>query len=229
MNREPNEGESVNHEPSDGLPPDGTAVDGWPVRLSGITETIVATRGPDGRWNQAALGLDAGDGPDGSIARGSVEAVTARTFGRTRTRRNLAAGRPAYVQFTTDPLDFVEAALGVFETDEPVLGSTSAWSRVDATEDARRTEGGTEVVEWSLRPRESAVRERRVPTLRRGRSAVIEATVPASRLDVDDFDDGDLLAELERLEAVVDAAGDDRSSVAFERIDDLVGWRDRLE
>ena len=52
----------------------------WPVDLRGVTESIVATLGPNDRWNMAALGLHAPDD--------SGEPVTATTWGNTRTRRN---------------------------------------------------------------------------------------------------------------------------------------------
>lgn len=214
---------------SAGVEPDGERVEGWPARLAGVTETVIATEGPNGRWNQAALGISPPeDGPD-AIDRGSDSAATARTFGRTRTRRNLAAGRPASVQFTRDPLDFVEAALGVYETEAPILESADAWTRVDVEEQGRTDDHGTEVVEWSLEPIESGARERVVPTTDRGRAAVIEATVHASRLDVDAFDEGELLDRLAWLADVVDAAGDERSRTAFDRVDEHVGWRDRIE
>jgi hypothetical protein len=67
----------------------------WLVELRGVTESIVATLGPNGRWNLAALGLFAG------------EPVTSRTWGNTRTRRNFHREGEGYVQFTRDPVDFV--------------------------------------------------------------------------------------------------------------------------
>lgn len=215
--------------PSDGVEPDGEPIDGWPVRLSGVSETVVATAGPNGRWNQAALGVrPPADGPD-AVDRGADEPVIARSYGRTRTRRNFEAARPAYVQFTTDPLDFVEAVLGVYETDDPILSSADAWVRVGIGEEGRTDEHDTEIVEWSLRPVESGIRERSVPTMHRGRAAAVEATVPASRLGVEGYDDEQLLDRLSSLADVVETAGDDRAIAAFDRIDELVGWRDGIE
>jgi hypothetical protein len=219
----------VTQERSDAVDPDGERVEGWPTRLSGVTETVVATEGPNGRWNHAALGISPPDDVSAPLESGAGSSVVARTFGRTRTRRNFAAGREAYVQFTTDPLDFVEAALGVYETDAPILCSSDAWTLVEVTERDRTAEWNTEIVEWSLRPIETGIRNRSVPTVHRGRAAVFEATVPASRLGIEGYDDGELLTRLESLGAVVDAAGDERAAIAFERIDELVGWRERLE
>lgn len=217
------------HEPSVGIEPDGERIDGWPARIAGVMETVVATKGPNDRWNQAALGIAPAATDGDAVEQGSDAAVTAHTYGRTRTRRNLATGREAIVQFTRDPLDFVEAALGVFETNAPILVSADAWTRVSATQERLRDGEGTEIVEWSLHPVESGVRERVVPTTNRGRAAVIEATVPASRLAVEGYDEAELLQRLSWLADVVETAGDERSEAAFERIDEQVGWRDRID
>ncbi|WP_248515733.1 DUF447 family spectrin-like domain-containing protein [Salinarchaeum laminariae] len=246
----------MSHEPSPGIDPDGELVDGWPTRLTGVTETIVATKGPNGLWNQAALGITPDAANTDSVEPGSDTPMTARTYGKTRTRRNFDAisgsdvntsgketsptkideklqpgptDAEAFVQFTRDPLDFVEAALGVFETDAPILASADAWTRIIVDEGGRTDDQGTEIVEWSLSPVESGVRDRVVPTVNRGCAAVIEATVPASRLDVEAFDDADGLERLAKLGDVVATAGDERSTAAFARIDEHVGWRQQFE
>lgn len=175
----------------------------WPVEVRGVTESIVTTLGPDDRWNVAALGIHAGD------------PVTARTWGRTRTRRNFRERGGGYVQFTRDPVDFVDAALGVWEVDDPVLASVDAWAEVTVERVDSGERGGTEWVEWELRPEDSAVERRVVPTTNRGYSAVVEATVAASRLDVDAYDRSQLETRLERLEAVVETCGGEPELAAF--------------
>lgn len=189
---------------------DGGAPGDWPVEVRGVTESVVATLGPNGRWNLAALGLFAG------------APVTARTWGRTRTRRNFHERGEGYVQFTRDPLDFVEAALGIYERDDPLLESADAWARVAV----ERVEGGesegTRWEEWALRPVESAVERRAVPTTNRGYYAVVEATVAASRLDVDAYDAEELLDRLEYFETVARECGGERERAAFERVRELV-------
>lgn len=219
------------YQPSAGTPPDGEPAASWPVALAGVTETVVATRGPNGRWNHAALGIEpAGVELAGGEERGGEErgdAATARTWGRTRTRRNLEECGEAYVQFGRDPIDFVTAALEVHETDEPILARTAAWVRVEATTIDRAEENGTEVVTWRLEPAEAAVRGRAVPTLERGRSAVVEATVAASRLDVDAYEEAKLRKRIAWLGDVVERCGSERDVAAFERIDEIVGWRER--
>lgn len=198
-----------------GVAADGRETDEWPVALRGVTEVVVATLGPNDLYNQAALGLHAG------------EPVTARTWGRTRTRRNVEERGEAYVQFTRDPVAFVEAALGIYETDAPLLPETAAWVRVTVEPIDSGNDAGTEWTDWRLEPVTAAVRDRTVPTISRGHGAVIEATVAASRLNVDAYDDTTLLDRLSYLESVVETCGDDDERRAFDRLSTLVPWRDR--
>lgn len=190
---------------------------GWPVELDGVTESVVATLGPNDRWNFAALGLFAGD------------PVTARTWGNTRTRRNFHRRGGGYVQFTRDPVAFVEAACTIHERDEPVLPSADAWVRVEVDHVDGGESGDTRWEEWVLRPAESAVENRAVPTTSRGYGAVIEATVAASRLDVESYDTGELLDRLAYFEEVVERCGDEREREAFERLAEHAGLDRRNE
>ena len=178
----------------------------WPVDLTGVTESVVTTRGPNGRWNVAALGLFAG------------EPVTARTWGRTRTWRNFSERGGGYVQFTHDPVDFVEAACSVWEEADPVLDSADAWVTVDVERLDDGEEGDTQWVEWALTPVEARVERETVPTTNRGYYAVIEATVAASRLDVPGYDAETLRSRIDYFESVVDRCGGDREAAAFERL-----------
>ncbi|WP_123537121.1 DUF447 domain-containing protein [Halosimplex salinum] len=182
----------------------------WPVTLSGVTESVVTTLGPNDRWNVAALGLHAGD------------PVTAKTYGRTRTWRNFRERGGGYVQFTRDPVDFVEAALAIREEDDAVLDSADAWVEVEVERAGSSHEGDTEIVTWDLEPVDSGVERRVVPTTNRGFYAVVEATVAASRLDVAGFDRQELLERLAYFEGVVESCGGERERIAFDRLDDLV-------
>lgn len=184
--------------------------DGWPVELRALTESVVTTRGSNGRWNVAALGLHPG------------EPVSARTWGRTRTRRNFERESDGVVQFTRDPLAFVEAALDVREVDEPVIGAADAWVEVAVERIDAGRESGTEWVDWALSPVEFVVRRRVVPTTERGFNAVVEATVDASRLDVPAYDDGALRDRLARHRAIVERCGSPRDREAMRRLADLV-------
>jgi len=181
----------------------------WPVEIDGVAESVTTTRRPNGRWNVAALGLNAGD------------PVTVRTWGATRTRRNFERKGAGYVQFTRDPVLFVDAALDVREVDDPVLDAADAWvevavERIDAGES-----DGTRWVDWRLDPVDAGVDRRVVPTINRGFNAVVEATVAASRLDVDAFDRGALEDRLEYFGDVARKCGGDREREAIDRLDEL--------
>ena len=201
--------------------PAGVAPDGWPVPLRGVTESVVATLGPNDRWNVAALGIHAPGDPNG--------AVTARTYGRTRTWRNFAERGGGVVQFTVDPRTFVDAALTVREEDDPVLPSADAWVEVRAEAVSAETEGDTTIRTWELEPVESAVVSERVPTVNRGFGAVVDATVAASRLDVPGVDTDELLDRLRYFADVAERCGGPAEREAFARIDEATGWRERAD
>ncbi|WP_129113280.1 DUF447 domain-containing protein [Halegenticoccus tardaugens] len=191
----------------------------WPVDLRGVTESVVATLGPNGRWNVAALGLRA------PAAAG--ELVTATTWGNTRTRRNFHRRGGGVVQFTSDPREFVDAALTIREEDEPVLPGADAWVEVRATRVESDDVEGTRRERWELDPIESAVLRERVPTINRGLYAVIDATVAASRLDVPSYDADALLDRLAYFEETVRTCGGPAEVEAFERLGEITGWRER--
>lgn len=182
----------------------------WPVELRGVTESVVTTRGPNDRWNVAALGLLAPTETDA--------VVTARTWGRTRTWRNFRKREGGYVQFVTDPVVFVRAALERYEVEEPVLSSAAAWVRVRVEATETGTDAGTQWVDWRLHPEDSERRVTQVPTFNRGYAAVIEATVAASRLDVEGYDTDRLRERISFFENVATRCGGPREKEAFERL-----------
>ncbi|MEF8826184.1 MAG: DUF447 domain-containing protein [Halapricum sp.] len=186
--------------------------DGWPVELHGVIESIVTTLGPNERWNVAALGLHAGD------------PVTATTWGRTRTWRNLTERGRGYVQFTPDPVDFAEAAMTIREEDVPILDSADAWVEVSFERRDDGEDDGTQWVEWALKPVESTVEHRGVRTTNRGYYAVIEATVAASRLGVDAYDQETLRDRLGYFESVVKKCGGPREHEAFDVVREQAEW-----
>jgi len=190
----------------------------WPVGLRGITESVVTTLGPNDRWNVAALGLHAPGDSDGA----GRSVVTARTWGRTRTWRNFRERGEGYVQFTRDPELFVAAALTTYEVDDPVLGSADAWVQLRVEQLEEGTSGGTQWVEWALWPEEQAVEQEVVPTFNRGYAAVVEATVHASRLDVDAYDSATLRERIDDCATVVDRCGGPAEKRAFEAIERAV-------
>ncbi|WP_343161271.1 DUF447 domain-containing protein [Halogeometricum sp. CBA1124] len=195
--------------------------DGWPVGLRGVTESVVTTRGPNDLWNVAALGLHAPDE--------AADPVTATTWGNTRTRRNFHRRGGGVVQFVSDPREFVSAAMTVREEPDPVLDAAHAWVDVEVTRVDGGERGGTRWEEWELHPRESAVVSTTVPTVNRGFAAVIDATVAASRLDVDAYDTDELLSRLRYFGETVETCGGDAEKEAFATVERLSGWRERLE
>jgi hypothetical protein len=184
----------------------------WPVELRGVTESIVATLGPNEKWNFAALGLHAG------------EPVTARTWGRTRTRRNFHEEGGGVVQFLCDPVVFAESALAVHERRSPVHPSADAWARVTVESVNVDESGGTECEQWELVPVEAAVENRTVPTTNRGYGALIEATVAASRLDVPTYDTDTLRERLDYFADVVETCGGEREREALSSIAEHTAW-----
>ena len=213
---------------------DADANTDWPVDLRGVTESVVATRGPNGRWNAAALGLrapgfDGDDGDGDGTADDPDPTVTAVTYGNTRTRRNFRREGGGVVQFVADPRDFVDAALSVRESDDPVLASADAWVAVDAEFRGADERDGTHLERWVLSPVESGVRREYVPTINRGFCAVVDATVAASRLDVPGYGTDELLDRLDYFAETVERCGGPRERAAFARVDELTGWRDRRQ
>nr|WP_276282191.1 DUF447 domain-containing protein [Halorussus sp. DT72] len=198
----------------------------------------MTTLGPNDLWNVAALGLhppeesgpsDESDGPAADESSGDPDdestpkaPVTATTWGNTRTRRNFHRQGRGYVQFTRNPVDYVDAALSIFEIDEPVLDSADAWVEVEVEQVDSGEDGGTRWEQWELYPREASVERETVPTTNRGFSAVVEATVAASRLGVDAYDQTKLRERLAYFEEVARACGDDRVCAATDRLREYV-------
>ncbi len=207
---EPTDDPSEQHEP----PAD------WPVAITGVTESIVATRGPNERWNMAALGLKAP--PE------ETDPVTARTWGRTRTWRNFTERGSGVVQFTADPREFVDAAVTIREEDSPVLPGADAWVEIEVTRTDSGTQGDTNWVEWTLRPVSATVRRERIPTINRGFGAVIDATVAVSRLDVEAYPTDMLVDRLVYFAETVDKCGGPNERAAFATLDAVTDWRERL-
>jgi len=190
----------------------------WPVELRGITESVVATLGPNDLWNMAALGLHAPEEPG--------EPVTATTWGNTRTKRNFHRQGGGVIQFTADPREFVDSAMTIREEPAPVLPNADAWVEVAAKSVDRGEEGGTEWERWELRPRKQGLIERSQPlTINRGFYAVIDATVAASRLDIAAFETETLLDRLAYFEETVEKCGGPREREAFERLSEYSEWR----
>jgi hypothetical protein len=194
----------------------------WPVRLRGVTESVVTTLGPNDRYNVAALGIRADNGEQGNTDGVNASRAGARTWGRTRTWRNFTERGEGYVQFVRDPVLFVDATMGIREVDDPVLADADAWVRVGVEQTGAGSEGGTEWVDWRLVPVEHGVRRRVVPAFDRGYAAVVEATVAASRLNVDAYDTETLRDRIDYFEGVGRRCGGPRVEAALDRFEELV-------
>lgn len=182
----------------------------WPIDFDGIAETVTLTPDPDGRWNVAALGVRAGD------------PATARTWGDTVTKRNFDREGRGVVTFVDDPVLFVEAALSERKAAAPSRSGAAARVAVDTEPIERGTEGGTNWVDWSLVPRSGTVVRRTVPVTNRGRNAIVEMTVAASRLGVPAYDDETLRTRLAYFEDVVETCGGERELQALDRLQGLL-------
>ena len=197
--------------------PDHTPT-GWPLELRGVTESVVATLGPNDRWNLAALGLHAPEEPG--------EPVTATTWGNTRTRRNFHRQGGGVVLFTVDPVLFVESAMTIREAADPIVEAADAWVEIEAESVASGEEGETRWERWRLEPTaDGTVETTRPGSINRGLSAVVDATVAASRLEVSAFDTETLLARLRYFEETVETCGGPRERAAFETLSEVSGWR----
>jgi len=191
----------------------------WPVDLRGVTESVVATLGPNDLWNMAALGLHAPDEPG--------EPVEATTWGNTRTKRNFHRQGGGVVQFTADPREFVESAVTIREESEPVFPHADAWVEIEAQSVDSGTDGGTEWERWEIRPTAAGtIEESRPLTINRGFYAVVDATVAASRLDVPAFETDVLIGRLRYFEETVQKCGGPQEREAFATLSEESGWRE---
>lgn len=180
---------------------------GWPTQYPGILETVTTTEEPSGRWNVAALGVAGTDGHR-----------VARTWGRTRTRRNLERTGEAVVNLVLDPVVFAKAALTETSRSDPTLPEADAWIEVDADRIGTGREDGTSWADWRLSPRTSTIRNRRVPTPTRGFGAVVELTIAVSRLDVASYDREELEDRISYFAAVARRCGGPRERAAVDLV-----------
>lgn len=138
-----------------------------------ITETVATTRGDDGTPNAAPMGVRCEEGR-----------TYAHLWEGSTTLENVRATNEVVVNFTRDPVVYVESALGDgggFVTDGR-LRDADGWVRCEA-ERVEGWEGNGGVTRWRLIERKRHVESRVLPTHSRGFASVIEATVHATRLE----------------------------------------------
>jgi hypothetical protein len=177
-------------------------------RAAPILETVVTTLNPDGDVNCAAMGVEWGE-----------RRIVIKPYRGTRTLRNLRATGAAVVNLTDDILLFSQAALGdphppthpAASVDGAVLDDACSWREV-------RVEA---IDESSERARVSALvidggTGREFLGLNRARHAVLEASILASR--VRRLPPGDVRAELDRLQVLVDKTAGSREREAMDYV-----------
>ena len=139
-----------------------------------ITETVATTKSEDGEPNAAPMGVLKEDD------------IYARLWEGSTTLGNVRATNEVVVNFTRDPVVYVESALGDGDGSEFVvdgrLRDADGWVRCDA-ERVPEQEDRDEVTRWRLTERDRRLVERVLPTHSRGFASVIEATVHATRLE----------------------------------------------
>lgn len=181
-----------------------------------LIETVVTTTGSDGVVNCAAMGVRWGE-----------EELVFWPFDGTRTLKNLRFRGEAVVHLTDDVLLFVQAALGHPQPSMHPAGIV-AGSVIDDANAWREVV----VAEITPDPPRSRVRARVVATgtgageplgLCRARHAAVEASILASRLGWLGADH--VLAELDRLQELVDKTAGPRERAAMDYVRRYVGER----
>jgi hypothetical protein len=177
-----------------------------------IIETIFSTLDASGRPNFAPMGVVWDE-----------EEVTVRPFRDTRTHSNLIATGYGVANVTDDVLAFVQSAL-----DNPVLPHFSAarvpgvvfqgtcyWRELEVIAVA----GGEERAEVRCRV-VSKGWQRDFLGFNRARNTVIEATILATRLHLDD--PARVAEALDRYAVIVQKTGGEVEKIAFERVREFV-------
>jgi uncharacterized protein len=173
-----------------------------------IVETVTTTINPDGTVNCAAMGVEWGD-----------EVIVIKPYPSTRTLRNLRATGAAVVNLTDDILLFTQAALSdpqpptrpAATIDGAVLADACSWREVavDAIDESGpRPRVTTRVVG------QGAGRE--FVGFNRACHAVLEASIIASRARW--LPSEEILAELKRLQVLVDKTAGPREREAMELV-----------
>lgn len=155
---------------------------GWRLLYGEITETVAVTGGDDGS-NVAPMGVVRPE-PDSGGGDGEEDRVFARLWRGSDTLDNVRDSGRVVVNFTRDPVVYVESALG--DADDRVvdgrLEGADAWIRCEAERDGVERDGDVE--RWRLREEGTTVETRRVFAVNRGFNAVVEAAVDATRLEL---------------------------------------------
>lgn len=181
-----------------------------------IIETIVTTMSPDGAVNCAPMGVEW----DPNAA---ADAIVLKPFLDTATYRNVSATRAAVVNIIDDVRVFAQAAIG--NPDYPTVPAERIRGVVLADACSWRE---LEVEAIDSTPPRSRITARVVHAgtrrdfigFNRARAAVLETAIYATRVHM--LDAGFLLAELGRLQVIVDKTAGPREFAAMRLLADYI-------
>jgi hypothetical protein len=169
-----------------------------------ITETVATTHDGEGSPNAAPMGV---------VRDKDDEDVYARLWEGSTTLENVRATGEVVVNFTRDPVVYVESAMGDGSefVVEGRLRDADGWVRCNAE---RVNCERDEVTRWRLVERKRHIERRVLSTHSRGFASIIEATVHATRLGFDP----ELRDLYEHHVGVAEKCGGEREREAAERL-----------
>lgn len=180
-----------------------------------IVETIFSSLNPSGQPNFAPMGILWGEGT-----------LIVRPFRNTTTCRNLLTSGYGVVNLTDDVLAFVQTAL--YDAVLPhfparvvpgvVFQEACAWREVQVIDET----GSPERAEVHCRVLYRGW-QREILGFCRAHSAVIEATILATRLHM--YTQEAILRDLEQYKQIVQKTGDEREKIAFKQVSEYIGRR----
>jgi hypothetical protein len=180
-----------------------------------IVETIFSCLNPSGQPNFAPMGILWGE-----------EALIVRPFRNTTTCHNLLTSGYGVVNLTDDVLAFVQTAL--YDAVLPhfparvvpgaVFQEACAWREVEVIDET----GSPERAEVHCRVLYRGW-QREILGFCRAQSAVIEATILATRLHM--YTREAILSDLEQYQQIVQKTGGEREKAAFKQVSEYIGGR----
>jgi hypothetical protein len=180
-----------------------------------IVETIFSSLNPSGKPNFAPMGILWGE-----------ETLIVRPFRNTTTYSNLMTSKYGVVNLTDDVLAFVQTAL--YDAVLPhfparvvpgvVFKEACVWREVEVIDET----GSPERAEVHCRVLYKGW-QREILGICRAHSAVIEATILATRLN--QYTQSAILADLDHYMQIVQKTGGEREKTAMEQVGDYIGKR----
>ncbi|MEA2052401.1 MAG: DUF447 family protein [Euryarchaeota archaeon] len=175
----------------------------------GISEVIVTTRSASGTFNAAPIGIIT-----------TTNGQFVKLYKRSRTFTNVQETKKLAANVTSDTVLFVKAALDNLGeahysslSSFPVLKEANSWILFQAV----LAEKSTEYSLFQLTPLTVEINRKELKAINRGRNAVIEATILATRyLRVnDEREKEELKKQMERYAKIVEKCGGHREKEAI--------------